>query len=88
MTLTAEDSPPVIENDSFQLLQHGHRDMIQATAFNTYGDRFASSSVDGRIKVYNRSKDGSWALCDTWAAHNSEVLQVNILLTPPPETKS
>lgn len=64
------------EQDGFTLLQHGHRDMVEATAFNSYGDRFASSSVDGKIKVYNRHNDGSWNICDTWGAHTSEILEV------------
>ncbi|OWP03433.1 hypothetical protein B2J93_7451 [Marssonina coronariae] len=48
--------------EGFSLLPQGHRDMVQATAFNTYGDRFASSSVDGKVKVYNRHKNGTWNL--------------------------
>jgi len=66
-------------HDGFSLLQHGHKDMVQATAFNAYGDRFASSSVDGKIKVYNRHKDGTWNLCDTWGAHTAEILQIQWL---------
>lgn len=61
--------------DAFTLLPHGHKDMVQASAFNAYGDRFASSSVDGKIKVYNRHKDGTWNHCDTWGAHAAEILQ-------------
>lgn len=60
----------------FALLQNTHRDMIQATAFNSYGDRFATSSVDGKIKVYNRHQDNTWNLCDTWGAHSGEILEV------------
>ncbi|KAL2061780.1 hypothetical protein VTL71DRAFT_7158 [Oculimacula yallundae] len=73
--------PAPIEStqDGFSLLQHGHKDMVQATAFNAYGDRFASSSVDGKIKVYNRHKDGSWHLCDTWGAHTAEILEIQWL---------
>lgn len=71
-----EESPVETEPDNFVLLQHGHRDMVEATAFNTYGDRFASSSADGKIKVYNRHKDGLWNLTDTWGAHTAEILQV------------
>ncbi|RDL33660.1 WD40 repeat-like protein [Venustampulla echinocandica] len=67
------------EQDGFALLQHGHRDMVEATAFNSYGDRFASSSVDGKIKVFNRHKDGSWNICDTWGAHTSEILEIQWL---------
>jgi nucleoporin SEH1 len=73
-----DDLPVETEQEGFMLLQHGHRDMIEATAFNSYGDRFASSSVDGKIKVYNRHKDGSWNLNDTWGAHTAEILQVSL----------
>jgi nucleoporin SEH1 len=69
---------PEAEPEGFALLQHGHRDMVEATAFNSYGDRFASSSADGKIKVYNRHKDGLWNLTDTWGAHTAEILQVRI----------
>lgn len=76
-------SPPIPpspseEKPTFDLnLQHGHRDLVQAVAFNTYGDRCATGSVDGRIRVFNRHKDGTWRLCDTWTAHGGEVLEVS-----------
>lgn len=72
-----DEDPLDAEPEGFTLLQHGHRDMINTTAFNTYGDRFASGSVDGRIKVYNLHTDGKWVLCDTWGAHNSEVIELH-----------
>ncbi|CZT00780.1 hypothetical protein WAI453_009142 [Rhynchosporium graminicola] len=74
-----DSAPADTTQDGFSLLQHGHKDMVQATAFNAYGDRFASSSVDGKIKVYNRHKDGSWHLCDTWGAHTAEILEIQWL---------
>lgn len=80
MVTMMEDDPIDAEQEGFRLLQHGHKDMIEATAFNTYGDRFASSSVNGKIKVYNRHKDGTWNLCDTWGAHTAEIIQVNTSL--------
>lgn len=61
---------------AFHLLQHGHRDMVSASAFNSYGNRFGTGSVDGTIKIHNKHKDGSWHLCDTWSAHSSEIHQV------------
>jgi len=64
-----------VEQEGFTLLHYGHRDMVEATAFNLYGDRFATSSADGKIKVYNRHKDGSWNICDTWGAHSAEILE-------------
>lgn len=75
------DDPLDDLSDAFQLLNHGHRDMIATTAFNYYGDRFATGSVDGKIKVYNKNNAGNWVLCDTWGAHNAEVYQVH---SPPP----
>lgn len=58
-------------------LQHGHKDLVQAITFNTYGDRCATGSVDGKIRVFNRHKDGTWRICDTWTAHGGEVLEVS-----------
>lgn len=73
---------PSEETPSFDLnLQHGHKDLVQAVAFNTYGDRCATGSVDGKIRVFNRHKDGTWRLCDTWTAHGGEILEVT---QPPP----
>ncbi|PFH59516.1 hypothetical protein XA68_12219 [Ophiocordyceps unilateralis] len=60
-------------------LQHGHKDLVQAVAFNTYGDRCATGSVDGKIRVFNRHKDATWRLCDTWSAHGGEVLELQWL---------
>lgn len=74
--------PPSPNDDkpSFDLnLQHGHKDLVQAVAFNTYGDRCATGSVDGKVRVFNRHRDGSWRLCDTWGAHGGEVLEVRLL---------
>ena len=72
-----EEPPTGAEQEGFSLIQYGHRDMAVSVAFNSYGDRFASSSVDGKIKVYNRHKDGTWNLCDTWGAHTAEILEVH-----------
>lgn len=58
------------------VLRHGHQDLVQAVAFNSYGDRCATGSVDGKIRVFNRHKDGVWRLCDTWTAHGGEILEV------------
>jgi WD40 repeat protein len=71
------DPPTVDDGPSFQtILKHGHQDLVQAVAFNGHGDRCATGSVDGKIRVFNRHKDGSWRLCDTWGAHASEILEV------------
>src|SRR5690625_1305485 len=79
MAAAAASAPhsPRDEKPAFELnLQHGHKDLVQAVAFNTYGDRCATGAVDGRIRVFNRHRDGTWRLCDTWSAHGGEVLEV------------
>ncbi|CAM1511589.1 Fc.00g091020.m01.CDS01 [Cosmosporella sp. VM-42] len=79
MTTSVPPSPSE-EKPSFDLnLQHGHKDLVQAVAFNTYGDRCATGSVDGKIRVFNRHKDGTWRLCDTWTAHGGEILELQWL---------
>ncbi|KAL2120386.1 hypothetical protein VTJ04DRAFT_4413 [Mycothermus thermophilus] len=76
------DPPPVDGRPSFEtILKHGHQDLVQAVAFNGHGDRCATGSVDGKIRVFNRQKDGTWRHCDTWAAHASEVLELQWLPT-------
>ncbi|KAF5976450.1 hypothetical protein FCOIX_7137 [Fusarium coicis] len=79
--MTASIPPsPGEETPAFDLnLQHGHKDLVQAVAFNTYGDRCATGSVDGKIRVFNRHKDGTWRLCDTWTAHGGEIIEIQWL---------
>ncbi|KAL6881258.1 WD40-repeat-containing domain protein [Trichoderma novae-zelandiae] len=80
MMSSLPQSPTDDDNRSFDLnLQHGHRDLVQAIAFNAYGDRCATGSVDGKIRVFNRHRDGTWRLCDTWSAHGGEVVELQWL---------
>ncbi|KAM3510066.1 hypothetical protein MY11210_006072 [Beauveria gryllotalpidicola] len=88
MASSTPQPPPVDEKSQhahqpsqpFELnLQHGHKDLVQAITFNTYGDRCATGSVDGKIRVFNRHKDGTWRICDTWTAHGGEVLELQWL---------
>jgi len=78
MAAFADVPLPEKEPEGFHLLSNNHKDMVGVTAFNSYGDRFATSCVDGRIKIYNRHKDNTWNLCDTWLAHTAEILQVRL----------
>ncbi|KAK6957364.1 hypothetical protein Daesc_000148 [Daldinia eschscholtzii] len=64
---------------AFDIVQHGHKDLVQAIAFNAYGDRCATGSVDGKIRVFNRHQDGIWRLCDNWKAHAGEILELQWL---------
>jgi WD40 repeat protein len=71
------DPPATDDRPSFEtIVKHGHQDLVQAVAFNGHGDRCATGSVDGKIRVFNRHKDGQWRICDTWGAHASEILEV------------
>jgi nucleoporin SEH1 len=53
--------------------------MVEASAYNSYGTRFALGSADGKIKVFDRLRNGTFSLCDTWAAHNAEILELHWL---------
>ena len=64
------------EMSSFSCLKHGHKDMVGTASWNSYGTRCATGSADGKLKVFDRLKDGTLSLCDTWSAHNAEVLEV------------
>ncbi|KAH6691671.1 WD domain-containing protein [Plectosphaerella plurivora] len=78
---TLPDPPSQVdEKTNFDLnLSHGHRDLVQAVAFNAYGDRCATGAVDGKIRVFNRHKDGIWRLCDNWSAHGGEIFELQWL---------
>lgn len=67
----------------YQILRHGHKDIVGATAYNANGNRLACSSSDGRIKIYNRHADNTWHLCDTWKAHKAEILEVLYKIVAP-----
>ncbi|KAK5660397.1 hypothetical protein OQA88_12940 [Cercophora sp. LCS_1] len=73
------DPPSVDERAAFELVRHGHQDLVQAVAFNAYGDRCATGSVDGKIRVFNRHKDAVWRHCDSWGAHGGEILELQWL---------
>ena len=73
------DPPTTGERASFDLVRHGHQDLVQAVVFNEYGDRCATGSVDGKIRVFNRHKDGIWRNCDCWTAHGGEIVEMQWL---------
>lgn len=63
----------------FVRMEHGHKDMVGSVGWNSYGTRCATGSADGKLKVFDRQKDGTLDLVDTWTAHNAEVLEVSDL---------
>ncbi|CAJ2514215.1 Uu.00g023340.m01.CDS01 [Anthostomella pinea] len=73
------ESTPSEGSSAIEIIQHGHKDLVQAIAFNAYGDRCATGGVDGKIRVFNRHRDGIWRLCDNWAAHGGEILELQWL---------
>ncbi|KAK3390550.1 WD40-repeat-containing domain protein [Podospora didyma] len=80
MSSYLSEPPTADEKSSFDLIvKHGHQDLVQAVAFNSYGDRCATGSVDGKIRVFNRHKDGIWRHCDNWGAHGGEILELQWL---------
>ncbi|KAH6660390.1 WD40-repeat-containing domain protein [Truncatella angustata] len=75
-----DDVPSLTDdNTTFDLIAHKSNDLIQAIAFNAYGDRCATGSVDGQIRIFNRRKDGIWTLSDLWGAHPGEILELQWL---------
>ncbi|CAK7263625.1 hypothetical protein SEPCBS119000_000576 [Sporothrix epigloea] len=80
MPAPLEEAPALDDQSRFEIImKHGHQDLVQAVAFNAYGDRCATGSVDGNIRVFNRHSDGTWRLCDNWGAHGGEILELQWL---------
>ncbi|KAI1335846.1 putative nuclear pore protein [Xylariaceae sp. FL0016] len=74
------DSISTEGNAAFEIVQHGHKDLVQAIAFNAYGERCATGGVDGMIKVFNYHKeDNLWRLCDSWSTDGGEILELQWL---------
>ncbi|CAN8102149.1 unnamed protein product [Discula destructiva] len=73
--------PPTMEERAHVEVnvKHGHQEIVQAVAYNRYGDRCATGSVDGKIRIFNRHKDGIWRPCDTWIGHQGEILELQWL---------
>ena len=55
---------------------HDHKDLVTCTGWNTYGERFATGTVDGKINVFSRHKDGLVRRTDKWGAHGGEVVEL------------
>jgi nucleoporin SEH1 len=64
---------------SFQTFSHGHQDLVLAVDFNYFGTRMVTASSDHRLKVWDK-KDDSWALVESWKAHDAEIVDVSDLI--------
>jgi len=65
------------QQEEFTLLNHGHSDMVEVGAYNTYGTKFATGCADGRVKVLAKNRGAEWNLIETFRAHDGEVLDVS-----------
>ena len=75
---------------TLQPFTHDSSDLILAVHYNFYGTRLATTSSDHTVKVWNKeplnsaasasaSVEGqTWELCDSWKAHDAEVLDVSL----------
>ncbi|KAF2264065.1 WD40 repeat-like protein [Lojkania enalia] len=60
---------------TMQTFAHGHQDLVLAVDFNYFGTRMVTASSDHRLKVWDK-KDDSWALIESWKAHDAEIVDV------------
>eukprot|EP00727_Mastigamoeba_balamuthi_P009085 m51a1_g48 putative nucleoporin seh1 (314) ;mRNA; r:166147-167436 len=50
-----------------------HADIVHDVAADYYGERLATCSADGQIKVWDRHAPGPWHCTSSWAAHKGPV---------------
>ncbi|CAN6668294.1 nucleoporin Seh1p [Trichomonascus vanleenenianus] len=55
----------------------GHEDLVHDIAYDFYGKRLATCSSDQHVKVFDKTENGSWELCDSWKAHDSAVVKIS-----------
>lgn len=54
----------------------GHQDQMLAVAYDFYGRRMATCSVDHTIKVFDKVCE-TWQLNDSWRAHEAPIVKVS-----------
>ncbi|KAF8638734.1 hypothetical protein AX16_010457 [Volvariella volvacea WC 439] len=55
-----------------------HNDLITDAAYDFYGERLATSSLDQRIKIWQFDEsNGSWNVEDDWKAHDAAVSKLS-----------
>ncbi|KAF1939635.1 nucleoporin seh1 [Clathrospora elynae] len=62
---------------NFEPFPLSHEDLVLAIDFNYFGLRMVTASSDHRLKVWDK-KDAadSWALVESWKAHDAEIVDV------------
>ncbi|KAH9923304.1 WD40 repeat-like protein [Amylocystis lapponica] len=60
------------------LIPNAHNDLVTDAAYDFYGLRLATCSLDQRIKVWQLDeRSGSWSVEDDWKAHDAAVTKVS-----------
>ncbi|KAJ8522101.1 hypothetical protein ONZ45_g1325 [Pleurotus djamor] len=60
------------------LIPNAHDDLVTDAAYDFYGLRLATCSLDQRIKVWELDEStGAWAVKDDWKAHDAAVSKVS-----------
>ena len=60
----------------FQAFENVATDAILAISFNTAGTRFATTSADHKLRVYNLGEGDDSVLVEQWRAHDAEISEV------------
>ncbi|KIK61535.1 hypothetical protein GYMLUDRAFT_42532 [Collybiopsis luxurians FD-317 M1] len=55
------------------LLNNAHRDLVTCAAYDYYGQRLATCSLDQRVCVWALDDAQGWSLKDEWKAHDAPV---------------
>jgi len=50
---------------------------VLAADYNFYGTRLVTASSDHRLKVWDKKRDTTWELVDSWRAHDAEITDVS-----------
>ncbi|KIP09749.1 hypothetical protein PHLGIDRAFT_102282, partial [Phlebiopsis gigantea 11061_1 CR5-6] len=60
------------------LIENAHNDLVTDAAYDFYGLRLATCSLDQRIKVWQLDeRQGTWAAEDDWKAHDAAITKVS-----------
>ncbi|KAI0263101.1 WD40-repeat-containing domain protein [Gloeopeniophorella convolvens] len=60
------------------LIQNAHNDLVTDAAYDFYGLRLATCSLDQRIKVWQLDEsDGNWTAVAEWKAHDAAVTKLS-----------